>query len=73
MAKSRQAEAMNMAEQQQYGKVHSKVEQGIVKARYLPQYGRMHYKLDQGPSFVTGFIHQNTNKVQKRCTVWRGE
>ena len=43
MAKSRQAEAMNIAEQQQYGKVHSKVEQGIVKARYLPQYGRMHY------------------------------
>lgn len=33
MAKSRQAEAMNIAEQQQYGKVHSKVEQGIVKAR----------------------------------------
>jgi len=33
MAKSRQAEAMNIAEQKQYGKVHSKVEEGIVKAR----------------------------------------
>jgi len=33
MAKSRQAEAMNIAEQKQYGKVHSKVEDGIVKAR----------------------------------------
>jgi len=33
MAKSRQAEAMNIAEQKQYGKVHSKVEEGIIKAR----------------------------------------
>ena len=33
MAKSRQAEAMNIAEQEQYGKVHSKVEEGIIKAR----------------------------------------
>lgn len=33
MAKSRQAESMNVAEQKQYGKVHSKVEEGIVKAR----------------------------------------
>jgi len=33
MAKSRQAEAMNIAEQKQYGKVHSKVEEGIIKAK----------------------------------------
>jgi len=33
MAKSRQAEAMNNAEQKQYGKVHSKVEEGIIKAK----------------------------------------
>jgi len=33
MAKSRQAEAMNIAEQKQYGKVNSKVEEGIIKAR----------------------------------------
>jgi len=33
MSKSRQAEAMNLAEQAHYENVHSRVEEGIVKAR----------------------------------------